>query len=329
MKLLNGIIAILAACVLTATAFAASANVDRETLIEAHSALQAGEASKALNLLQAIPESGPQAASAQNLKCRVRYMLQQWSAAAKACTQAVKMDGQNSNYHLWLGRALGEEARSASFLSAFSLGKQVRVEFQTAVRLDPRNGAALSALGEFYVDAPSFMGGGLDKAGSVAQELDRVDPVRAAVLRARIAMARKDYGTAEGYFKEAIADSEHPSRQWATLASFYRRQKQWQQMEWAVRNCAEAAARDPQAGVALFNGASVLIEAKQDPALAAQMLEDYLASPSKTEEGPAFVAHRWLARLKAQLGDAEGAQQEEAAAKALAGEYLPHKDSRN
>lgn len=329
MKVRHGIIGVLAVGLLTAAAFAAPAGMDREMLTEAHSALQAGNANKALNLLQGVPQSGAEGAYARNVECRVRFMLRQWDAAAKACAQAVQLDKQNSNYHLWLGRALGEEASTASFLSAYSLGKQAGVEFKTAVQLDPRNAAALSDLGEFYVDAPSIVGGGIDKAQSVAKELDRVDVARAAILRGRIAAERKDYATTEHYFKQAIALSKHPARQWATLASFYRHRKQWQQMEWAVRNCAAEAARDPDAGVALFNGASVLIEANRNPGLATKMLEDYLASSSKTEEGPAFVAHIWLARLKNRMGDAAGAQREEAAARALASEYQPKKDSRN
>lgn len=326
MNKLFGLSIILAAAAASATAAPRPADFAGNTLAQADSALQAGEASKALSLLQSTPQSGPDAAEAHNVECRVRFTLQQWSAAAKACAQAVRLDGQNSNYHLWLGRAVGEEAGAASFLNAYSLGKQARQEFETAVRLDPRNAEALSDLGEFYVEAPGVVGGGLDKAESVAEELDRFNPARAADLRARIANARKDYSTAEKDYKQAITLSSHPSRAWATLASFYRARGNWPQMQWAVRNCAAAAARDPDAGVALFNGASVLIRANQDPELAATMLEDYLNSPSRTEEGPAFLAHAWLARLKTRLGDSAGAQQEQAAARALAGEYVPQKE---
>ena len=303
-----------------------SVEIGGNMLAQAHSALQAGEASKALNLLQSAPPTGPTAAEAYNVECRVRFTLQQWSPAAKACAEAVRLDGQNSNYHLWLGRALGEQAGAASFLNAYSLGKQARLEFEAAARLDPRNADALRDLGEFYVEAPSVVGGGLDKAESVAKELDRFNPARAAQLRGRIANARKDYGAAEQHYKQAITLSAHPSRAWATLASFYRARKQWPQMLWAARKCAEAAARDPQSGVALFNGASVLIQANQDPELAAKMLEDYLNGPSTTEEGPAFLAHAWLARLKMRLGDATGAQQEQSAARALAGESVTQKE---
>jgi hypothetical protein len=71
----------------------------------------------------------------------------------------------------------------------------------------------------------------------------------------------------------------------------------------------------------------VLIGAGRDPAFAAKMLEDYLAGSSKTEEAPAFIAHIRLGRLKQQLGDADGAKREFAAASALAHEYNPAQDS--
>ena len=327
MTKLKRIAAIVAAAIMTA-AFASAADVNHGMLAKAHSALQAGEASRALSLLQDAPRSGPEAADALNLQCRVRYSLEQWNEAASACAEAVRIDRQNSDYHMWLGRALGEKASRASFLTAYSLAKQARTEFETSVRLDPRNADALADLGEFYAEAPAVVGGGLDKAESIAEQLDKVDRSQAAELRGRIAQARKDYSGAERYFKQAVTLSARPAEAWAALASFYRHQKRWEQMEWAVRNCAAAASRGHDHGVGLFNGASVLIQANRDSGLAAKMLDDYLRGP-RTESGPAFQAHLWLARLKAQLGDTEGAQQEQIAARNLAGELLPTGSAKN
>ncbi|MGH9605215.1 MAG: tetratricopeptide repeat protein [Terracidiphilus sp.] len=298
----------------------------RQPLAAANAALQAGEADKALSLLAGLPQTGAETAETQNLECRVHFTLQQWTTAAKECAQAVHLDGQNSDFHMWLGRALGEEADHATFVTAFSLSKQARAEFETAVRLNPRNAEALADLGEFYYEAPAIVGGGMDKAAGVAAQLDKVDPARADDLLGRMALAQKDYAGAEREFKAAIGVSAHPAFQWSTLGSFYRHRQEWAQMESAIRNCAAAAARDRTAGVALYNGASVLIAANRDQELAANMLQDYLSSPSKTEEGPAFVAHMWLARLKQQLGDAAGAEEQMAEAKALAGEYKPLKE---
>jgi tetratricopeptide (TPR) repeat protein len=302
----------------------ASAGIaQRATLAEINAALQDGEADKALALVNTLPQAGADDAEAQNLECRVRFTLQQWNAAASECQQAVNLDQGNSNYHLWLGRALGEWADRATFLSAYSLGKRARAEFETAVRLDPRNPAALTDLGSFYKDAPALMGGGLDKAEGVADQLDKIEPARAHQLRGEVAEQRRDYSTAEREFKLAVATSDHPALQWSVLASFYDRHQEWPQMESAIHSCVTAAERDPAAGVALYDGAGVLIRARRDSGLAAKMLEDYLDSNSKSDEAPAFVAHWRLARLLQQQGDGAGARREQAAAYALASQYRP------
>lgn len=296
------------------------------TLAQVNRALQAGEADKALGLIGSLPQAGAQMAEARNFKCRVRYALQQWNAAVDECEEAVRLDGQNANNHLWLGRALGEKADRASFMTAYSLAKRVRSEFETAVNLDPRNAEALSTLGEFYKDAPGVVGGGIDKAEGIAAQLDKVDPARAHQLRAGIAEARKDLGAAEREFKQAIATAQNPADSWTTLASFYRRRQRWLDLDGAIRNSIGAAEKEKHPGVALFDAAGVLTESNRDPELAAKLFEEYLAGDSKSEEAPAFEAHLRLARLKKQLGDEAGAQREVAATLELAHDYKPALD---
>jgi tetratricopeptide (TPR) repeat protein len=317
---------LLAATASTA-AFAQPAGIG-QSLAQINHALQAGEADKALGLIGSLPQAGANLSEAQNLECRVHYTLQQWDTAVQECEQSVRLDGQNSNNHFWLGQALGEKASRASFMSAFALGKRVRMEFEQAVQLNPRNAEALAALGDFYQQAPGIVGGGMDKAEAIAAQLDKINPARAHQLRASMAETRKDYGTAERELKLAIATAAHPADQWSTLASFYRRRQRWQDMDSAIHNCVNAVERDRSSGLALYDGAGVLTEANRDPELAAKMLEDYLAGSSKSEEAPAFEAHLRLARLKKQLGDTAGAQREQAAALALAHDYKPALDFR-
>ena len=315
----------------TAAAASLPAQGERGQLAQANAALQSGEADRALGLLNALAQPGG-LAEAYNLRCRVRFTLEQWDLAATDCAQAVKLDGgnaenqQKSDDHMWLARSLGEKASRASFLNAYSLAKRVRIEFEEAVQLNPRNAEALADLGEYYYTAPEVLGGGYDKAERVAAQLEKADPVRAHVLRGNIAIARKEYGAAERELKQAVAESAHPASQWITLADFYRSQGRWTEMESSVRSGENAAQRDRTAGVALYDGASMLIRTNRDPARAARMLEGYLTGSKKTEEAPAFAAHTRLARLKAQLGDAAGASRERAAALALASEYQPARD---
>ncbi len=293
-----------------------------DALAKANAALQTGNADDARALLNSLPAT----AEVHNLNCRVQFSLEHFDAAVTECEAAVRTNSENSDYHMWLGRALGEKASRASFMSAFSLAKRVCAEFEAAARLDARNAAALADLGEFYASAPGVVGGGTDKAARVATQLDGIDPVRAHELRGRIAETQKDTGTAEREFRQALSVSTHPAFQWMTLSSFYRRRAQWSELDAAIDSGVKAAQHDRHAGVALFNGASVLTKANRNLSLSAKMLEDYLASSSPTEDAPAFVAYTRLAKIRNQLGDIPGAKDARARALALAHDYKPAQD---
>lgn len=314
------------ACLAIAASGVVCAQIPTATLTQANTYLQNGQADQALALLSPLPSTGAGADKAQNLLCRVRFELQQWSQAVAECQQAVKLNNKNSDYFMWLGRALGQQASHASFLSAYSDAKKSLAAMQTAVQLNPQNGPALSDLGDYYAQAPGIAGGGTSKAQQIASQLDKVDAGRAAQLRGDIAMAAKDYTTAENQYKLAAATSPHPADMWTVLANFYRGRQRWSDLDTAINNCMSAAARDKHSGIALYDGAGVLIAANRNPALAAKMLEDYLAGSSKNEEAPAFIAHVRLGRLKQELGDPAGAQNEFAEATAMAREYNQAQD---
>ncbi len=295
-------------------------------LATANADLQAGKADEAMSLLNQAIHSDPNDAEANNLLCRVQYATQHFDKAAGPCEKAVSLSPQNARYRLWLGRVTGERASRAAFMSAFSLAKKSREQFETAVKLDPRDAEALSDLGEFYKEAPGVVGGGMDKAEEIAKKLDALDASRAHELRAQMAEKQKDLGTAERELKAACTGSR-AAIQWMQLASFYRRQERWTEMEAAVKSGEAAAAHDRHAAVAFFNGASVLARANRQPQEAIKLYERYIDSADKTEEAPAFDVLARLAKLRKQTGDQAGAERDRAAALALAHDYKPALDA--
>jgi Flp pilus assembly protein TadD len=57
--------------------------------------------------------------------------------------------------------------------------------------------------------------------------------------------------------------------------------------------------------------------------MAEKALREYLASPSKTDDAPAFKVHLQLGDILKKRGDTAGAQREYAAALALASNFAP------
>jgi Flp pilus assembly protein TadD len=149
-------------------------------------------------------------------------------------------------------------------------------------------------------------------------QLRAVNPSGARVLEARIAESKKDYGSAEADLKAAIPLSAYPANAWMDLASFYRRRGRMDEMVAAVHT---GASLDREHGPALVDGAANLVQAGRDPATAVQWLRLYLDSHAQSEIAPAFVVRARLAQLLQRQGDVAAAQQQIAAAHALASGY--------
>ncbi len=292
-------------------------------LATASTDLQAGKADEATALLTEILRADPKNAEANNLLCRVEYTVGDLEHASAHCEKAVSLDGTSSRYHLWLGRMLGERAGRANFMSAFGLAKRTREEFETAVNLAPKDGEAMADLGEFYREAPGAVGGGMDKARTLAAKLEAVDPERGREFRGSLLDHEKDTAGAEREYRAAIQNNPHPAHAWIVLASFLRRHERWEEMEAAVESGYKAALGDRRSAVALYNGATLLEKTHRRTDLAVKMLAAYAASPDKTEEAPAFDALARLARLRHSLGDQAGAQKAQSEALALAHNYRP------
>ena len=68
--------------------------------------------------------------------------------------------------------------------------------------LNPRNMEAMSDLFEYYLEAPGFLGGGLDKA-AVWRHIGEVGAGRRTVALARLAERRKEFSVAEQHLQRA------------------------------------------------------------------------------------------------------------------------------
>ena len=239
--------------------------------------LTLGKADDAISRLSVSLAADPADAEAHNLLCRVYYQEERWDDAIHECEAAVKLMPMDSGYHLWLGRAYGEKADSIHSIKAYGLAKKVRDEFERAVQLDGENVDALSDLGDFYTAAPGIVGGGKKKAQGVAQALEQYGPAQAHQLKGRLAEKDKNYAVAEAEFKSAVEASNHAADAWMSLASYYARRRQWDQMLEALHAGIDADAKAPKPhGAALVDAASLLSRNNQDPQLAVRLLKLYL-----------------------------------------------------
>jgi tetratricopeptide (TPR) repeat protein len=278
--------------------------------------LAAGRVDETIQTLQQQTARNATDAESYNLLCRAYFMLEEWDRGIPACERAKNLEPQNSPYHLWLGRIYGEKAARAGLLSAAGLAKKVRTSFEHAVELDPRSWEARTDLGEFYLEAPSIVGGGKDKAREQADALIPLNPAMAHWLAARIAEKNKDIAEAEREYRAAIVSSHSGVRAWFDLANFLRHANRLDEMEHALRNLESSPLDRPES---LMDGASILLRTGRDLPLAVRLLHRYLSSP--VEEGPAFKAHDLLGQVLEKQGERRAAAEQYRAALALAHSY--------
>jgi tetratricopeptide (TPR) repeat protein len=285
--------------------------------------LSAGRVDDAIKALDLRLENAPQDAQAYNLLSRSYFAMQKWDRAIEAGEKAVSIAPGNSEYHMWLGRAYGEKADHSSWVTALALAKKTRAEFETAVALNGKNVDARSDLAEFYVEAPSFLGGSKEKAQAQAdQVLSLGDEPAALWIVSKVAEAEKNYPLAEQNLRMAIKSSHNNPSTILNLASFYRRRGRAADVETTVNEAVQAVTNAQHTHV-LVDGAQLLYRAGRNLGGALEMLRTYISSPYHSTEAPVFQAYYLQGTILEKLGDRQAAAERYRAALSLASSFAP------
>lgn len=132
------------------------------------------------------------------------YKTRDYDGAVREFKAAVTLQPGHSMAHLWLGRALGREAKRSGRLRALLMVNDIRQAFERAVQLAPDNVEARSDLLDFYLGAPPGLGGGIDRARRQADAIMQLDRAEGHSAYARIAVKERRWDAAEQEYRLAI-----------------------------------------------------------------------------------------------------------------------------
>jgi tetratricopeptide (TPR) repeat protein len=280
--------------------------------------LDSGRADEALRVL--APQANGNNAEAYNYLCRVYYSLGEWDNAVRNCERAVRLEPRNAMYQLWLGRSYGEKAEVSNMVYAFALARKTLAAFVAAHQLEPQNVTIARDLAEYYTEAPKVVGGSLDKARALADEIEAGHPADAAWMRAMVANSAGNTEQAEHEFAEAIRLDHDSATAYLDLAHYLRGRKDWDRFQQTV----ERAMHSPRIQPAdRYNAAEMLLRTDRDLEGAAREMRAYIHSEHTDEGEPLFRAHYLLGEILLKRGDGEQAAAEFRAALALASSYQP------
>jgi len=265
-------------------ALAVSAVAYGQDLQQAERLYQHTDYEGALRLLRAQPPSS----EAFVLMGKCDMMVGDFRKATEAFEKAVAADPKNADYVLWLGRSWARRAETASPLMAPMNASRAREFFEQAVALntDPKNHDALDDLFDYYLNAPGFLGGGLDKADALAARIERMDAAQGHFDRAEIAQRRKETSRTEQELRRAAQLAPHEVGHVVELARFLAHEGRMQESDAVLEQAARTAPDNPRL---IFGRARIYIETRRNLTQAKELLEQYLRSdltpddPSRAE----------------------------------------------
>lgn len=234
-----------------------------------------------------------QRAAALALTGRNYFMKADYKRASEFFEKAAAMEPNSSEHALWLGRSYGRRAESSSLFTAPGLAIKARTQFERAVALDPGSKEALNDLFEYYVEAPSFMGGGHEKARALLDKIGSLDPAERYFAEAKLAESRKEYKTTEVQLRRAMEVAPRQIGRAIDLARFLARQGRVKESDAVF---AQAEQIDPNHPKLLYDRAETWVESKRNLEQARQLLGRYLSSTSLTPDTPSREEARRLLR---------------------------------
>lgn len=252
----------------------------------------------AIRTLQPAAERAPSDARLLHWLSRSYYELRDFDNAIKYGDSAVSLDGGNSGYWYWLGRAYGGKADRERSLG---WARKTKSAFEKAVELDGANVRARRALIEYLTEAPAFLAGGSDsKAREHIEVLVSQNPVQGHLAWGYHWQAEKEYDKADAAYRKALSLKPREMEPYFEVASYYRKRGDAGGMEEVV----EAAARVNASDVRLnYYRGVVRVMAGNRWEEAERFLKAYLDKVCARSDAPSpAAAHEWLARAYERTG---------------------------
>ncbi len=213
---------LLLGCCLAFFALPASA----KTLPEVQAMVEA-KAQGALAAADELTKATPNDANAWVILLRAHLQAKQAEKAVAAGKKATTLGPENAQAFFWLGNAYGSRIGEVGMLSRMSIATKLRDAFEQAVRLDPALIDARSSLIDFYLQAPSMIGGGIDKARAQAIAIANYDQSQGFTAQGRIAMYEKKPAEALKAYEQAYALKPESEQLRMSLIMGYQQAEHW------------------------------------------------------------------------------------------------------
>jgi tetratricopeptide (TPR) repeat protein len=266
-----------------------------------------GRYAEAERELTAVASASPSNSAALYYLGRIALERDDVDHAVRWLERAVRLDDRRSDYHYWLGRALGRQAASRNFIRKAILARKMRSAFERAVQLDPEHVDARTELGRYYLLAPRLLGGGVTKARAQGAAIAKHNAQRGRVLIGWILHNEGEARAAEREFEAAIAQYPDSAPAYFGLAHVYQDLEHYDRAFLLLERYATLQPDDMNAYYQLGKLGAV---SGTHLDAAEQALKRYLTHKPHSHEASLAAAHGRLGMVYEKRGDRELARRE-------------------
>jgi tetratricopeptide (TPR) repeat protein len=150
------------------------------------------------------------------LKCKSSLKEGNADKAIEFGEKAVELNNKVAKYYQYLGNAYNMKIRKVPDFEKLIYATKLRDSWEKACQLDSKNLEVRKGLAYYYIVAPAFAGGNLEKAKVHATETLKLDPLSGHTLFTKIYLTEKDFASAEKSMETAFElyldfKKKHPS----------------------------------------------------------------------------------------------------------------------
>ena len=239
---------------------------------------------------------------------------QKWGQAGNEFEKAIKAAPDEAVYHFWFGRATGEQAQRANPIRQPGLARRVKGEFEKAAQLDPTYIAPREGLLRFYIAAPGFLGGSVDRARMEADAIMKLNTWRGGLAHSNVALAAKDTAALVTANEKLVAEYPDSVTPYFSLFNVQLVRRQWAAAWSQVDKLEKLRPELPTIRYAIGRAAA---ESGEQLDRGEASLRKYLDHTPKPNEPSLAAAHWRLGMIAEHRGDKAAARQAYEAASKL------------
>ena len=250
-----------------------------------------------IKLLEPVKKDDKDYDGARYYLGRVAFDQKRLDDAQDFFEEAVEANNKVALYHNWLGNAYGQIAQNANVFKQGLLAPKMKAAWEKAIELDPTLMDPRQSLVQYYLQAPGFMGGSVEKAMEMAKQIMTINLAEGHLQMGNIYVHEKKMPEAEKEFTEMVkANPAYLSG----LANFYTRQKQFDK---AFALYEEAIQKNPQDMSSVYQLGKTSAISGERLERGDECMKKYLAYSPKQNEPSLAGANMRLAQIIEKKGN--------------------------